>query len=145
MLERTLGEVDWLMNLVRALRLISPIAVIFAFAPRLKMPADLADKPARACVSPSRPVMARLPSASTRSPNPPLMAPTRLASAGAAALEGFTNSIALSAKRVTGLVRAIVPLLANRRVPPASVMLPVPNWASDPICSTPASMRVRPL
>ena len=73
------------------------------------------------------------------------MVPTRLASAGAAALEGFTNSIALSATRVTAFDKDTAPLVTKRRVPPASVMLPVPNWASDPICSTPASMRVRPL
>ena len=152
------------MNLVSALRLISPVALICIVAPRRSSPVALADRLAKACVVPKLPAIARLPSEAMRSPKPPLISLATLASvevevslAGnmetvplltidpVLAAVDATNSIALSATRVTGFVKDTAPLLTNRSMPPAIVMLPLPNWASDPICSTPASMRVTPL
>ena len=143
------------MNRASALRLISPVALICAVVPRSNSPAALAEKRAKSCVVPKSPVMVRLPSETIRSPKPPLISLATLATVGVGVdveigLSGSmetpdaTNSIALSATSVTRFVKDIAPLLTNRSVPPAIVMLLVPNWSSDPICSTPASMRVTP-
>ena len=126
-------------NRVSALRLISPVALICAVSSRRSSPVASAYRRAKACVVPKLPAMARLPSEMIRSPKPPLISLATLVEVDA------TNSIALSASRLTGFVKDTAPLLTNRSVPPAIVMLPNPNWSSEPICSTPASMRVTPL